>query len=95
MYDEYFEKMSSEMPINSVAQQDFNPEDSPLTSSIVIEANKAPPIVSSSDEHTAPISLTKANELFQEDSPELDGNVVLTSYDAPDLSEAESSTALD
>nr|GEV16249.1 integrase, catalytic region, zinc finger, CCHC-type, peptidase aspartic, catalytic [Tanacetum cinerariifolium] len=58
-------------------------------------AYEAPPIASSSDEKTAPISLTEADEFFQEDSVELDGNTLLTPYDASNLSEAESSTALD
>ncbi|GKA00879.1 gag-pol polyprotein [Tanacetum coccineum] len=35
MYDEYFEKRSSEMSINFAAQQVHNHEDSPLTSSII------------------------------------------------------------
>ncbi|GKF41396.1 hypothetical protein Tco_0124738 [Tanacetum coccineum] len=95
MYDEYFKKKSSDMSIHSAAQQDHNHEDSPSTSSIVIEEHEAPPIVSSSNEQTALISLTKAGEFFQEDSAELDGNTLLTPYDAPDLSEAESSMALD
>ncbi|GKD80489.1 copia protein [Tanacetum coccineum] len=64
MYDKYFEKKSSDMPINSAAQQVHNHEDSSLTSSI-------------------------------EDLAELDGNMLLTPYDAPDFSEAESSTNLD
>nr|GEW82239.1 hypothetical protein [Tanacetum cinerariifolium] len=42
MYDEYFEKKSFDMPINSAAQQVHNPEDSSLTSSIDIEAHKTP-----------------------------------------------------
>ncbi|GKD08980.1 hypothetical protein Tco_1188665 [Tanacetum coccineum] len=95
MYDEYFKKKSFDMSIHFAAQQDHNHEDSPSTSSIVIEEHEAPPIVSSFDEQTAPISLTKADELFQEDSAELDGNTLLTLYDALDLSEAESSIALD
>nr|GEX49637.1 putative ribonuclease H-like domain-containing protein [Tanacetum cinerariifolium] len=37
MYEEYFEKRSSEVSINSVAQQVHNNEDSPSTSSIIIE----------------------------------------------------------
>ncbi|GJS74262.1 retrovirus-related pol polyprotein from transposon TNT 1-94, partial [Tanacetum coccineum] len=39
MYEEYFEKRSSETSINSVAQQVHNHKDSPLTSSIVDEFN--------------------------------------------------------
>ncbi|GJT20689.1 retrovirus-related pol polyprotein from transposon TNT 1-94 [Tanacetum coccineum] len=44
MYDEYFDKKSSDMPINSAAQQVHNQEDSSSTSSTGIEAHKAPPI---------------------------------------------------
>ncbi|GJU58490.1 retrovirus-related pol polyprotein from transposon TNT 1-94 [Tanacetum coccineum] len=95
MYDEYFEKKSSDMPINSDAQQVHNQEDSSLTSSIDIEAHKAPPIVNTSEEQNSPISLTVADEFYQEDSPELDGNTLLTPYDALDFSKAESSTNLD
>ncbi|GKG38739.1 hypothetical protein Tco_0460451, partial [Tanacetum coccineum] len=56
MFDEYFKKKSSNMPINFAAQQ--------------------------------------ADEVYQEDSAESNGNTLLTPYDAPDFSEAESS-ALD
>ncbi|GKD31408.1 retrovirus-related pol polyprotein from transposon TNT 1-94 [Tanacetum coccineum] len=41
------------------------------------------------------ISLNEADEFNQEDSKEFDGNTLLTPYDAPDFSEAESSTDLD
>nr|GEZ91255.1 hypothetical protein [Tanacetum cinerariifolium] len=44
MYEEYLEKKSSEVSINSTAQQVYNHEDSPLTSSIIIEEHEAPPI---------------------------------------------------
>ncbi|GKA27579.1 retrovirus-related pol polyprotein from transposon TNT 1-94 [Tanacetum coccineum] len=95
MFNEYFEKKSSDMPINSAAQQVQNQEDSPVTTSITIEEHEAPPIVTTSEEHTSPISLTEADEFYQEDSAELDGNTLLTPYDALDFSEAESSTTLD
>ncbi|GJR26343.1 hypothetical protein Tco_1102575 [Tanacetum coccineum] len=95
MYDEYFEKKSSDMPINSTTQQDHNQEDSSSTSSISIEAHEASPIVTTSEEQTSPISLTMADEVYQEDSAKLDGNTLLTPYDAPDFSEAESLTNLD
>ncbi|GJW23634.1 retrovirus-related pol polyprotein from transposon TNT 1-94 [Tanacetum coccineum] len=94
MFDEYFEKKSSG-PINSAAQQVHNYEESPVTTSIDIEEYEAPPIVTTSEEQTSPISLTEADEFYQEDSAEFDGNTLLTLYDAPDFSEAESSTALD
>ncbi|GKE92079.1 integrase, catalytic region, zinc finger, CCHC-type containing protein, partial [Tanacetum coccineum] len=45
MYNEYFEKKSLDMPINSAAQQVHNQEDSSSTSLIGIEAHEAPPIV--------------------------------------------------
>ncbi|GKE78621.1 hypothetical protein Tco_1544741 [Tanacetum coccineum] len=89
MYDEYFEKKSSEMPINSAAQQVHNHEDSPVPSSIEIAEHEAPPIVTTSEEHTSPISLTEADEFDQEDSAELNGDTLLTPYDALDFSEAE------
>ncbi|GJX50661.1 hypothetical protein Tco_0277506 [Tanacetum coccineum] len=95
MYDEYFEKKSSDMPINFAAQQVHNQEDSSSTSSIDIEAHEAPSIVTISEEQTSPISLTVVDEFYQEDSVELDGNTLLTPYDAPDFSEVESSTNLD
>ncbi|GJW01751.1 integrase, catalytic region, zinc finger, CCHC-type containing protein [Tanacetum coccineum] len=95
MYNEYFEKKSSDMPINSAAQQVHNHEDSSSTSLIDIEAHKATPIVTTFEEQTSPISLTMADELYQEDSAKLDGNTLLTPYDAPNFSKAESSTNLD
>nr|GEU44105.1 hypothetical protein [Tanacetum cinerariifolium] len=50
MYEEYFEKRSSDTHINSAAQQVYNHEDSPLTSLIVFEEHEAPPIVTTSEE---------------------------------------------
>ncbi|GKD33974.1 retrovirus-related pol polyprotein from transposon TNT 1-94 [Tanacetum coccineum] len=72
-----------------------NQEDSSSTSLIDIEAHEAPPIVTTSEEQTSLISLIVADEFYQEDSAKLDGNMLLTPYDAPDFSEAESSTNLD
>nr|GEZ23057.1 hypothetical protein [Tanacetum cinerariifolium] len=72
MFDEYFEKKSFDMPINYAAQQVQNNEDSLVTTLIDIEECKAHPIVTTSKEHTSLISLTKADEFYQEDSAELD-----------------------
>ncbi|GKA61816.1 retrovirus-related pol polyprotein from transposon TNT 1-94 [Tanacetum coccineum] len=83
------------MSTSSATQQVHNIEDSPLTSSIIIEENEASPIVTTSEEQTSQISMNKADEFNQKDSAELDGNTLLTSYDAPDFSEAESLTTLD
>ncbi|GJX18868.1 hypothetical protein Tco_0221545 [Tanacetum coccineum] len=68
MYEEYFEKKSSEMPINSAAQQVLNHEDLPSTSSIIIEDHKDPPIVSTCEEQTSSISLNETDDIYQEDS---------------------------
>ncbi|GJY58357.1 retrovirus-related pol polyprotein from transposon TNT 1-94 [Tanacetum coccineum] len=80
----------------SAAQQVHNHEDSHSTSSIIVEDHEAPPIVTTSEEQTSPISLNKAKEFNQEDSSDFDGNTVFVPYDAPNFEEAESSTtALD
>nr|GEZ09831.1 hypothetical protein [Tanacetum cinerariifolium] len=66
MYEEYFEKRSSEVSTNSAAQQINNHEDSSLISSIIVKEHKVPPIVTTSEEQTSPISLNDANESNQE-----------------------------
>ncbi|GKA38619.1 hypothetical protein Tco_0731170 [Tanacetum coccineum] len=96
MYEEYFKKRSSNVSINSAAQQVHNQEDSPLTSSIIVEEHEAPPIVTTSKEQTSLISLNEADEFNQEDSADFDGNTVFVPYDSLKFEEAESSTtALD
>ncbi|GJV92213.1 retrovirus-related pol polyprotein from transposon TNT 1-94 [Tanacetum coccineum] len=92
MYKEYFEKRSSDMSINSTAQQVHDHEDSPSTYLIIVEEHKAPTIVITSEEQTSPISLNKADEFNQEDSTDFDGNTIFVPYDAPNFEEAESST---
>ncbi|GJQ90817.1 integrase, catalytic region, zinc finger, CCHC-type containing protein [Tanacetum coccineum] len=83
MYKEYFEKMSSKTSINSTAQQVHNHEDSPSTSSFIVEEHEAPPIVTTSEEQTSPISLNEVDDFNQEDSAYFDGNTVFVPYDAP------------
>ncbi|GKB93147.1 retrovirus-related pol polyprotein from transposon TNT 1-94 [Tanacetum coccineum] len=68
MFEEYFEKRSFDTPINSAAQPTQFHEDSSSTSSIIVEEHEAPPIETTSDEQTSPISLTNADEVNQEDS---------------------------
>ncbi|GJR14064.1 retrovirus-related pol polyprotein from transposon TNT 1-94 [Tanacetum coccineum] len=92
MYKEYFEKRSSEVFINSATQQVHNTEDSPSTSSIIVEEQKALPIVTTSEEQTSPISLNNVDESNKEDSANFDGNTIFVPYDAPNFKEAESST---
>ncbi|GKA51937.1 retrovirus-related pol polyprotein from transposon TNT 1-94 [Tanacetum coccineum] len=94
MYEEYFEKRSSE--VNFAAQQIHNNENSPSISSIIIEEQEAPPIVTASEEQTSPISLNNVDEFNQEDFANFDGNTVFVPYDAPNFEEVKSSTtALD
>ncbi|GJY07828.1 hypothetical protein Tco_0374882 [Tanacetum coccineum] len=92
MFEEYFEKMFSDTPINSAAQPTQIHEDSPSTSSIIIDEHEAPPIATTSDEQTSPISLTEADEFNQEDYAHFDGNSQFVSYNPPSREEIESST---
>ncbi|GJS25222.1 putative reverse transcriptase domain-containing protein [Tanacetum coccineum] len=86
------QKRSSKMSINSAAQQVHNHKDSHSTSSIIVEQHEAPPIITTSEEQTSPISLNKADEFNQEDSADFDGNTIFVPYDALNFEEAESST---
>ncbi|GJW14261.1 retrovirus-related pol polyprotein from transposon TNT 1-94 [Tanacetum coccineum] len=92
MFEEYFEKTFSDTPINSAAQPTQIHEDSPSTSSIIVDEHEAPPIATTSDEQTSPISLTEADEFNQEDSAHSDGNSQFVSYNPPSCEEIESST---
>ncbi|GJT09640.1 retrovirus-related pol polyprotein from transposon TNT 1-94 [Tanacetum coccineum] len=91
-YDKLFLKTFSDTPINSAAQPTQIHEDSPSTSSIIVDEHEAPPIVTTSDEQTSPISLTEADEFNQEDSAHSDGNSQFVSYNPPSSEEIESST---
>ncbi|GJT99285.1 retrovirus-related pol polyprotein from transposon TNT 1-94 [Tanacetum coccineum] len=55
-------------------------EDSPSTSSIIVDTHEAPPVVTTSDEQTSPISLTEADEFDQEDTADFDGNAQFVPY---------------
>ncbi|GJV51962.1 integrase, catalytic region, zinc finger, CCHC-type containing protein [Tanacetum coccineum] len=66
--------------------------DSPSTSSIIVEEHEAPPIETTSDEQTSPISLTNADEFIQEDSVDFDGSLEFVSYNPPSYEEIKSST---
>ncbi|GKC24660.1 retrovirus-related pol polyprotein from transposon TNT 1-94 [Tanacetum coccineum] len=96
MYDEYFEKRSSDMSINSAVQQVHNHEESPLISSVIVEEHEALPIVTTSEEQNSLISLNEADEFDQEEFTDFNGNTIFVPYNAPNFEEAESSTtALD
>ncbi|GKB20574.1 hypothetical protein Tco_0854497 [Tanacetum coccineum] len=92
MLKEYFEKTSSDTTINSAAQPTQVHEDFSSTSSIFVDAHKAPPVVTTSDEQTSPISLTEADEFNQEDSANFDGNAQFVQYNPLSPEEIESST---
>ncbi|GJY36009.1 retrovirus-related pol polyprotein from transposon TNT 1-94 [Tanacetum coccineum] len=63
------------------------------TSSIIVEEHEAPPIETTSDEQTSPISLTNADEVNQEDSANFNGNLDFVPYNTSSHEEIESSTA--
>ncbi|GJS41396.1 retrovirus-related pol polyprotein from transposon TNT 1-94 [Tanacetum coccineum] len=92
MFEEYFEKTSSDTTINSAAQPTQVHEDSSFTSSIFVDAHEAPSVVTASDEQTSPISLIEADEFNQEDSANFDGNAQFVPYNPPSREEIESST---
>ncbi|GJR62090.1 hypothetical protein Tco_1504252 [Tanacetum coccineum] len=72
MFEDYFEQKSSDTTINSAAQPTHNQEDSPSTSSIIVDTHEAPPVVTTSDEQNSPISLQESDEFNQEDSADFD-----------------------
>ncbi|GJT03825.1 copia protein [Tanacetum coccineum] len=73
MFEDYFERKSSDTTINSAAQPSHDQEVSPSTSSIIVDTHEAPPVVTTSDEQTSPISLQESDEFNQEDSADFDG----------------------
>ncbi|GKE94270.1 retrovirus-related pol polyprotein from transposon TNT 1-94, partial [Tanacetum coccineum] len=70
----------------------FMSKNSPSTSSIIVETHEAPPVVTTSDEQTSPISLQESDEFNQEDSTNFDGNTQFVPYDSLNHEEIESST---
>ncbi|GKG00624.1 hypothetical protein Tco_0302314, partial [Tanacetum coccineum] len=62
MFEDYFEKASSDTTINSAAQPTQVHEESSPTSSIFVDTHEAPPVVTTSDEQTSLISLTESYE---------------------------------
>ncbi|GKB79982.1 retrovirus-related pol polyprotein from transposon TNT 1-94, partial [Tanacetum coccineum] len=63
---------SSDTTINSAAQPTHDQEDSPSTSSIIVDTHEALLVVTTSDEQTSPISLQESDEFNQEDSADFD-----------------------
>ncbi|GJW81185.1 retrovirus-related pol polyprotein from transposon TNT 1-94 [Tanacetum coccineum] len=92
IFEEYYEQKSSDTPIYSAAQPTQVHEDSPSISSIIVDTHEAPPVVTTSDGQTSPISLTEADEFDQEDTANFDGNAQFVPYNPPSHEEIESST---
>ncbi|GJV89192.1 hypothetical protein Tco_1533130 [Tanacetum coccineum] len=89
----FINQNSSAEEMNTPSKEDLdNLFDLPSTSSIIVDEHKAPPIATTSDELTSPISLTEANESNQEDSAYFDGNSQFVSYNSLSREEIESST---
>ncbi|GJT89799.1 retrovirus-related pol polyprotein from transposon TNT 1-94 [Tanacetum coccineum] len=96
MFEEYYEKKSFDTPICSAAQPTQVHEDSSSISSIFIDTHGAPPVVTTSNEQTSPISLTESDEFNQEDYAAFDGNTQFVPYNPLSNEEIESSsTALE
>ncbi|GJS14807.1 copia protein [Tanacetum coccineum] len=96
MFEEYYEQKSFDTPIYSATQPTHVHEDSPSTSSIIVDKHEAPLVVTTSDKQTSPISLTEADKFNQEDTADFDGNAQFVPYNPPSHEEIESSiTALE
>ncbi|GJS26437.1 retrovirus-related pol polyprotein from transposon TNT 1-94 [Tanacetum coccineum] len=91
-FEEYYEQKSSDTPIYSAAQPTQVHEDSPSTSSIIVDTHEAHPVVTTSDDQTSPIYLTEVDEFNQEDTAEFDGNAQFVPYNPPSREEIKSST---
>ncbi|GJS07114.1 copia protein [Tanacetum coccineum] len=78
MLQRFNNNTSSADTMNTPFKEDLdNLFDSPSTSSIIVENHEAPPIETTFDEQTSPISLTNADEFNQEDSADFNGNLDL------------------
>ncbi|GKB58261.1 hypothetical protein Tco_0914447 [Tanacetum coccineum] len=88
---EYYETRNPEVSTHSAATDTHNNEDTPSSSSIIVNDNEAPQIVSISEEPMNPVLDVIADESNQEDTTELDGNSFINPFCSPMLEEAESS----
>ncbi|GKC65497.1 retrovirus-related pol polyprotein from transposon TNT 1-94, partial [Tanacetum coccineum] len=96
LYEEYYATSTPEVSDNCAANTLDN-EDTPSSSSIVVEENEAPQIVTSSEElianeSTTLVSNENANEHVQEDVAVFDENDFYNPFHSPVLEEVESSS---
>ncbi|GKB64534.1 retrovirus-related pol polyprotein from transposon TNT 1-94 [Tanacetum coccineum] len=88
---------SSPKVSNNFAANTLDNEDTPSSSSIIVEESEAPQIVSSSkepvtNEPTTPVSDDNANKSVQEDVAELDRNTFINLFHTLEFEKAESSS---
>ncbi|GJR70293.1 retrovirus-related pol polyprotein from transposon TNT 1-94 [Tanacetum coccineum] len=93
LYEEYYETRNPKVSTHSAATDTHNNEDTPSSSSVIVDDNEAPQIVSTSEEPIAeepmnPVSDVIADESNQEDTTELDGNSFINLFCSPMLEEA-------
>ncbi|GJW18040.1 retrovirus-related pol polyprotein from transposon TNT 1-94 [Tanacetum coccineum] len=96
LYEEYYSTSPPEVSDNSTANTLDN-ENTPSSSSIIVEEDEAPQIVSSSTEQISsepntPVLNENADEFVQEDVAEFNGNVFYYPPQTPVFEEAESSS---
>nr|GEY95310.1 retrovirus-related Pol polyprotein from transposon TNT 1-94 [Tanacetum cinerariifolium] len=97
LYDEYYATRTPKVSDNFAANT-LNNEYTPSLSSIIVEDNKAPQVVSSleesiANESTTPVSNDNTDELVQVDVTELDGNTFINPFCTSAIEEAESSSS--
>ncbi|GJV12175.1 retrovirus-related pol polyprotein from transposon TNT 1-94 [Tanacetum coccineum] len=96
LYEEYYATRSPKVS-NNFAANTLDNEDTPSSSSIIVEESEAPQIVSSSkepvtNEPTTPVSDDNANKSVQEDVAELDRNTFINLFHTLEFEKAESSS---
>ncbi|GKB36146.1 retrovirus-related pol polyprotein from transposon TNT 1-94 [Tanacetum coccineum] len=94
VFQQFNNNTSSADTMNTPSKENLdNLFNSPSTSSIIVDEHEAPPIETTSDEQTFPISLTDADEFNQEDSADFNGNIDFVPYNTSSHEEIKSSTA--
>ncbi|GJT46864.1 integrase, catalytic region, zinc finger, CCHC-type containing protein [Tanacetum coccineum] len=80
LYKEYYQARQPELSTNSAAPTTLNTKDIPSSSTIIVEDNEAPPLVSTSEEPTSSISNDLADESIQEYIAQLDENTFINHF---------------
>ncbi|GJY01547.1 retrovirus-related pol polyprotein from transposon TNT 1-94 [Tanacetum coccineum] len=81
LYEEYYVERQPEVSTNFAAPTALKNKDTPSLSTIIIDDNEDPPLVSTSEEPTSSMSNDLSDdESIQEDTPELDENTFITLF---------------